>query len=334
MDKTKNSNAAQVSLKKKRQGSSDVSTDDQDKMTATEPVRQIKKLARDKGAIILAHNYQIDEIQDIADFSGDSLELSQMAAKNDARMIVFCGVHFMAESAAILSPRKKVIIPDPTAGCPMADMVGPDDVAELRRQHPRAMVVTYINSTAAVKACSDVICTSSNAVKIVERVEADEIIFLPDKNLGSYVQRFTKKHIILWKGFCPTHERFTREDLIAVREQHPDALVMVHPECRPDVIDMADEVLSTGQMVKFVQQTDKKKIIVGTEIGMIHKLRSVAPDIEYILASESFICPNMKKINLRVLLRSLESEQTIVTVEDGVRDKARKALDRMLELSY
>lgn len=321
-------------MEKKRRGSSDVSDKEQEQIAETETATQIKKLARDKEALILAHNYQIDEIQDIADFSGDSLELSQIAAKNSARMIVLCGVHFMAESAAILSPRKKVIIPDPTAGCPMADMVGPDDVAELKRQHPGAMVVTYINSTAAVKACSDVICTSSNAVKIVERIEADEIIFLPDKNLGSYVQRFTKKNIILWKGFCPTHDRFTLEELVAVREKHPDAIVMVHPECRPEVIDMADEVFSTGQMVRFVQQTDKKKIIVGTEIGMIHKLRSVAPYIEYIHASDFFICPDMKKINLPALLRSLESEKTLVTVDNAVRDKARKALDRMLELSY
>jgi len=296
--------------------------------------QEIKKLAKEKNAIILAHNYQIDEIQDIADFSGDSLELSRIAAKNDAAMIVFCGVHFMAESASILSPQKKVIIPDPTAGCPMADMVGSDDVIYLRGKHPGAMVVTYINSTAAVKALSDVICTSSNALKIVERVDADEIIFLPDRNLGSYVQRFTKKKIILWKGFCPTHEKFTPEELVAVREKNPGAVVIVHPECRPDVIDMADEVLSTGQMVKFVQKTDKKKIIVGTEIGMIHKLKSVAPHIEYIPASASFICPNMKKINLPVLLKGLQNEQTVVSVTPDIRDRAKKALDRMLELSY
>jgi quinolinate synthase len=295
---------------------------------------KIKSLAREKNAIILAHNYQVGPVQDVADFSGDSLELSQIAAKNDAAMIVFCGVHFMAESASILSPRKKVILPDPTAGCPMADMVEPDDVIKLREQNPGAMVVTYINSTASVKACSDVICTSSNALKIVERVEADRIIFLPDKNLGSYVQRFTSKKIILWKGFCPTHEKFSREDLLAIKSLHPDALVMVHPECRPEVVDMADEVLSTGQMVKFVQKTDSKKIIVGTELGMIHKLRGVAPGIEYILASESFICPNMKKINLTVLLKSLQDEETVVTVEESIREKARKALDRMLELSY
>ncbi len=295
--------------------------------------QEIKKLAGDKNAIILAHNYQIDEIQDIADFSGDSLELSQIAAKNDAAMIVFCGVHFMAESASILSPRKKVIIPDPTAGCPMADMVDAEDVIALRQQHPGAMVVTYINSTAAVKAHSDVICTSSNALRIVERVDADEIIFLPDRNLGSYVQRFTKKKIILWKGFCPTHEKFTPEELRTVREKNPGAVVMVHPECRPEVIDLADEVLSTGQMVKFVQKTDKRKIIVGTEIGMLHKLKSVAPHIEFIPASASFICPNMKKINLPVLLRGLQNEETVVSVDADIRDRAKKALDRMLELS-
>lgn len=297
-------------------------------------IQEIKKLAKDKNAIILAHNYQIDQIQDIADFSGDSLELSQLASKNDASMIVFCGVHFMAESAYILSPHKKVIIPDPKAGCPMADMVEPEDVIALKEKHPDAKVVTYINSTAAVKAHSDVICTSSNALKIVERVDSDRIIFLPDKNLGSYVRRFTKKEIILWEGFCPTHEKFTRKELAVMRERHPDAAVIVHPECRPEVIDMADEVLSTGQMVSYVRQTDKKKIIVGTEIGMIHKLKKVAPNIEYIPASSSFVCPNMKKITLPVLLESLRREQTEVFVAADVRDKAKKALERMLELSY
>jgi quinolinate synthase len=296
--------------------------------------KQIKELAREKNAIILAHNYQVPEIQNIADFSGDSLELSQVAAKNDARMIVFCGVHFMAESASILSPDKKVIIPDPTAGCPMADMVEAEDVIRLRRENPDAMVVTYINSTAAVKALSDVICTSSNAVKIVDRVKAERIIFLPDRNLGSYVQRFTKKQIILWKGFCPTHEKFTLEDLNAIRAKHADAIVMVHPECRPEVIDRADKVLSTGQMAAFVRTTDSRKIIVGTEIGMIHKLKSIAPHIEYIPASDSFICPNMKKINLQKLLVALQKEETVVLVDDEVRSKARQALDRMLELSY
>jgi quinolinate synthase len=294
----------------------------------------IKKLAREKKALILAHNYQIAEVQDIADHTGDSLELARIAAKNDADMIVFCGVYFMAESASILSPEKKVIIPDPEAGCPMADMVGPEDVMEMKAIHPDAQVVTYINSSAAVKACSDVICTSSNALKIVERIDADKIIFLPDKNLGSYVQRFTKKTIIPGKGFCPTHEKFTREDLIAVKRMHPDALVMVHPECRPEVVDMADKVFSTGQMVEFAARTGVKKIIVGTETGLIHKLSSVAPEIEFIPATGSFICPNMKKINLDVLHTSLIEEQTVVTVDPLVREGAGRALERMLELSY
>lgn len=296
--------------------------------------KQIKELAREKKAVILAHNYQIGEIQDIADITGDSLELSQKASATDARMIVFCGVHFMAESASILSPGKKVIIPDPTAGCPMADMVTPDDVIALRKENPDAKVITYINSTAAVKACSDAICTSSNAVKIVERTPGDNIIFLPDRNLGSYVQRFTRKRIILWHGFCPTHERFTAEDLAAVKKSHPDALVMVHPECRPDVIDLADLVLSTGQMVAFVQKTDRRSIIVGTETGMIHRLKSVAPHVRYIPASGSFICPNMKKINLETLHRSLKNEETRVTVDPEVSMRAKMALDKMLELSY
>ncbi|MBN2160260.1 MAG: quinolinate synthase NadA [Spirochaetes bacterium] len=295
---------------------------------------QIKELAREKKAIILAHNYQIGEIQDVADITGDSLELSQKASATDAAMIIFCGVHFMAEAASILSPDKTVIMPDPTAGCPMADMVTPEDVMALRKEHPDAKVVTYINSTAAVKACSDVICTSSNAIKIVERTEGDTIIFLPDRNLGSYVQRFTPKHIILGSGFCPTHDHFTRDDLLAVKDKHPDAVVMVHPECRPEVIDIADHVLSTGQMVSFAQNTDKQKIIVGTEIGIIHKLKRIAPHIEYIPASQSFICPDMKKINLQTLLSSLQNEETRVTVDAEVRRNAKKALEKMLELSY
>ncbi len=295
---------------------------------------KIKTLAKEKNAIILAHNYQNDEVQDAADFTGDSLELARIAAKNNAELIVFCGVHFMAESASILSPQKKVIIPDPNAGCPMAEMVDAEDVIELKKAHPDAKVVTYINSTAAVKALSDVICTSSNAVKIVERIEADKIIFLPDKNLGSYVQRFTDKRIILGNGFCPTHDRFTLDDLVRIKKKHPDALVMVHPECRPEVVDAADMVLSTGHMAKFVETTEVKKIIVGTEIGLIHKLRQIAPNIEYIPASDSFICPNMKKINLDILLKSIQDEETVVSVNPAIREKAAKALERMLELSY
>ncbi len=295
---------------------------------------EIKRIAREKNALILAHNYQSGEIQDIADISGDSLELAQKASKNDADIIVFCGVHFMAESASILSPEKKVILPDPDAGCPMADMVDAEGLMELKQEHPDAVVVTYINSSAEVKALSDIICTSSNALKIVERAESNKIIFVPDRNLAAYVQRFTGKKIIPWKGFCPTHEKFTIADLEAVREKNPGALVIVHPECRPEVIDAADKVLSTGQMVKFVQETDALKIIVGTEIGMIHRLSKAAPHIEFIPASESFICPNMKKINLEKLYHSLVNEMPVITVNDDIRVKALKSLERMLELSY
>lgn len=294
---------------------------------------KIKSLVKEKNAIILAHNYQRGEVQDIADYTGDSLELARIAAKNDADIIVFCGVHFMAESASILSPEKTVLLPDINAGCPMADMVDDESLLELKKKHPDAKVVTYINSTAVVKAVSDVCCTSSNAVKIVQRIEADKIIFVPDKNLGNYVQRFTDKEIIPWQGYCPTHENFTLDDFEKITKQHPDALVMVHPECRSEVIDRADEVFSTGQMVKFVQETNEKKIIVGTEMGMIHKLQSVAPHIEYILAAKSFLCPNMKKINLEKVYKALLNEKPIVSVSPEVAKKAHVCLERMLEYS-
>ncbi len=296
-------------------------------------INEIKKLAAERNAVILAHNYQKGEIQDIAHINGDSLQLSREAAETDADIIVFCGVHFMAESAAMLSPGKKVILPVPDAGCPMADMVDPEGLRELKNEHPDAMVVTYINSSAEVKALSHVICTSSNAVSIVQKANAQKIIFTPDKNLAAYVQRFTQKEIIPWKGFCPTHENFTCEDLLKIKEEHPDALVMVHPECRPEVIDSADEVLSTGQMVKFVEKTDAKKIIVGTESGMIHRLKIAAPGIEFIPASDSFICPNMKKNSLEKVYHSLLNESPVITVNKDTREKAVEALNRMLELS-
>ncbi len=293
----------------------------------------IRKLAGDKNALILAHNYQREEVQAVADHTGDSLELARIAADNAAEIIVFCGVHFMAESAAILSPEKKVLIPDPTAGCPMADMASPEDLVAMRGMYPDAMVVTYINSSAEVKALSDVCCTSANAVTIVQRVDARRVIFVPDRNLGRWVQRFTDKEIIQWKGFCPTHERFSAEDLAEAKRANPDALVMVHPECRPEVIDMADEVLSTGQMVKFVRETDRARIIVGTEEGMIHKLRSVAPGIEYILPSKALVCPNMKKTTLEKVHAALANEEPVVSVSSDVREKSLGCLRRMLELS-
>ena len=293
----------------------------------------IRKLAGEKNALILAHNYQREEVQAVADYTGDSLELARAAADTSAQIIVFCGVHFMAESAAILNPEKKVLLPDPTAGCPMADMAEAGDLAAMRERHPDAAVVTYINSSAEVKALSDVCCTSANATRIVQRLDARRVIFVPDRNLGMWVQRFTDKEIIQWKCFCPTHERFSAEDLAEAKRANPDALVMVHPECRPEVIDMADEVLSTGQMVKFVRETDRAQIIVGTEEGMIHKLRSIAPGIEYILPSKALVCPNMKKTTLEKVHAALVNEEPVVTVDPEVREKSLGCLRRMLELS-
>ena len=293
----------------------------------------IRILAKKKNALILAHNYQNPEIQDVADHVGDSLELSRIAASNTADIIVFCGVHFMAESAYILSPQKKVLLPDINAGCPMADMVTAEALIARKKELPGAAVVTYINSPAAVKAESDVICTSSNAVKIVQKIDADEILFVPDRNLGSWVSRFTDKKIHLWDGCCPIHAYISAEEIRAVKKEHPDAILIVHPECAPEVVDMADEVLSTGEMVRFAEKTDRKKIIVGTESGMIHKLKKAAPHIEFIAASENFLCKNMKKTTLEKVYAALDSETPVITVPDDIAEKSRKALTRMLELS-
>ena len=296
-------------------------------------INEIEKIKKTKKAIILAHNYQNPEVQDIADFTGDSLELSRIAADNDAEVIIFCGVHFMAESAYILSPQKKVILPDITAGCPMADMATAQDVMEMKKKNPDAAVVTYINSSADVKAVSDICVTSANAVQIVNKLKENKIIFVPDRNLAHYVQRFTTKQIIPWKGFCPTHDRFTKDELIAVRQKYPEACVIVHPECRPEIIDMADKVLSTGQMVKNINTIPHKQVIVGTEEGMLHKLKKIAPEKEFILASKGFICPNMKKITLEKILIALTEEQPIVAVKEDTRIKAFSALQKMLDLS-
>ncbi len=296
-------------------------------------VEDIERLKKQKKALILAHNYQNPEIQDLADYTGDSLELSRIAANNDAKIIIFCGVHFMAESAYILSPQKKVILPDLTAGCPMADMAEAQDVLDIKQKYPDAAVVTYINSSADVKAVSDVCVTSANAVTIVNKLDQDTIIFVPDKNLASYVQRFTNKKIIPWKGFCPTHDRFTKDELVALKQQYPKACVIVHPECRPEIIDLADKVMSTGQMVKNINTIHNKQVIIGTEVGILHKLKKIAPEKEFILASKGFICPNMKKITLEKILKALYKEQPIITVKEETRMKAFKALQKMLELS-
>ncbi len=244
----------------------------------------IRLLKKESNAVILAHNYQLAEIQDIADFTGDSLELSQKAAATDADVIVFCGVHFMAETASILCPDKTVLLPDINAGCPMANMITAEALREKKREYPRATVVCYVNSTADVKAESDICCTSANAVRVIESISAPEIIFVPDQYLGDYVASKTGRKMILWPGFCPTHIRIKPQDIIRLREEYPRAKVVVHPECRPEVTALADEVLSTGGICRFARETDAREIIIGTEMGILHRLRKENPDKKFLVS--------------------------------------------------
>lgn len=294
-------------------------------------VGKILRLKEERKAVILSHNYQLGEVQDIADFVGDSLELSQNAAKTNAEVIVFCGVHFMAETAAILSPKKIVLLPNILASCPMADMATAESLREKKREHPGATVVAYVNTTAEVKAESDVCCTSANAVELVHRLDAREILFVPDQYLGQYVSTRTGKEMILWPGFCPTHCRIQVADILRLKREYLQAEVMVHPECRPEVIEIADVVLSTSGMCRHVSRTDSREIIVGTEIGIIHRLRKENPDKIFIPVSEQAICPTMKLITLEDILRSLEEMSFQVKVPEGVRLRAKAAVDRMLQ---
>jgi quinolinate synthase len=292
---------------------------------------KIKKLKAQRNAVILAHNYQPGEIQDIADFTGDSLALSIQAAKTDAEVIVFCGVKFMAETAAILSPEKTVLLPDKHAGCPMADMITAKQLRELKGKHPGALVVCYVNSSAEVKAESDYCCTSANAVEIVNSLPADvEVIFVPDQHLGRFVSEKTGRKMILWPGYCITHAAITEDDIKLARKSHPDALVMAHPECNEPVKALSDKILSTGQMLKFAHNSDAKTFIVATETGIIHTLKKENPDKEFIPAGTRAVCPNMKRITLDKVLWSLEDMQYKVTVQDEIRTRAKRALDRMV----
>ena len=292
---------------------------------------KIEKLKQQRNAVILAHNYQPPEIQDLADFTGDSLGLSIKAAETDAKVIVFCGVQFMAETAAVLSPRKTVLLPDKLAGCPLADMITADQLRKLKQQHPDATVVCYVNSSAEVKAESDYCCTSSNAVEVVESLPADrEIIFVPDQHLGRFVIEKTSRELVLWPGYCHVHVVITEADIRNAKANHPDAIVMAHPECTEPVKALADEVLSTGQMLKFAGKNSAKRFIVATEIGMIYALKRQNPQSEFIAASERAICPNMKRITVEKVLWSLEDMRYKVTVPDKVRVKAKKAIDRMV----
>lgn len=293
---------------------------------------EIKKLAKERDAIILAHNYQIDEIQEIADFTGDSLGLSIEASKVKNKTIVFCGVHFMAETAYILSPDKTVLLPEKDAGCPMADMVTAEELRKMKDKFPGVPVVCYVNSSAAVKAEADICCTSANAVNIVKSIDSDRIIFAPDMNLGHFVSRFVDKEIILWEGFCPTHRRLTSKEVLELKSKYPDAVFIAHPECNPDVIDLADHVCSTSGFYTFVKQSDKKRFIIGTEKGVLYKLKKENPDKEFIMAYDTFQCKNMKKITLKSLYNSLKDMKYIIKVDEEERLKAYNSIKRMLEV--
>ena len=291
---------------------------------------EILSLKKRRNAVVLAHNYQLGEVQDIADFVGDSLELSQNAAKTDAEVIVFCGVHFMAETASILCPQKIVLLPDIHAGCPMADMVTAERLRDKKRELSGVIVVCYINSSAEIKAESDVCCTSANAVKVIESLDAKEILFVPDQYLGHYISTKTDKQMILWPGFCPTHLRIQLQDITKRKLEYPQAKVIVHPECRPEVIALADEVLSTGGICRYAKREDVSTMIIGTEVGIIHRLRKENPGKKFIPASEQAVCPMMKLITLENVLWSLQEMTSQVKVPEEIRLRAKVAVDRML----
>jgi quinolinate synthase len=319
---------------------------------------KISRLKKDLNAVILAHNYQRPEVQDLADFTGDSLELSRMAAKTDFEIIVFCGVHFMAESASILSPNKTVLLPERSAGCPMADMVtvkGPrktlrelyTDVfgivfefadeftlLDMKKKYPGVPVVAYVNTSAAVKAESDICCTSSNVIKVVESLKEDTVICIPDRNLSAYAAKRTKKKIISWDGFCNVHHAHLDVEIVKQsRAMHPDAALVVHPECPPEIQDMADHITSTSGMLRFCRESNHKEFIIGTEEGLLHRLKKENPDKQFYMVSEEMFCSNMKRTKVESVLRALESRQHVIQVPEEIRVRAKRALDRMLEIT-
>jgi quinolinate synthase len=297
---------------------------------------RIKKLKKEKNAVILAHNYQIPEVQDIADFVGDSLGLSIEAARTDASIIVFCGVHFMAETAKILSPQKIVLLPDKNAGCPMADMIDADGLRSLQVKHPDAITVCYVNTSAAVKARCDYCCTSANAIKIVQNIllnhKNQEIIFIPDKYLAQYVSAHVKRDFIIWEGYCPTHAKILPENIMQAKSFHPKAKVIVHPECRPTVTALADVVASTEGMSKYIRKAPQTEFIIGTEIGIIHRIKKENPDKYFYPVTEAAICPNMKRITLEKILWSLEDLSYEINVPPDIMEKARLSIERMLQM--
>lgn len=318
---------------------------------------RILSLKKELNAIILAHNYQRPEVQDIADITGDSLELSRAAAKTDYKVIVFCGVHFMAESASILSPDKTVLLPELNAGCPMADMItvsGPRitkrelfkelyhinfqfpeefTLRDIKKKYPGVPVVAYVNTSAAVKAESDICCTSSNVVKVIESLKEDTVICVPDRNLSAYAAKRTKKTVIPWDGFCNVHHvQLTLEDAKQAKAERPGALLVVHPECPPEIQDMADHITSTSGMIRFCKESPANEFIIGTEEGLLHRLKKDNPNKTFYLLSRKMVCPNMKRTHLSSVLAAMEKMQYVIKVPDDIRIKAKRALDRMLEI--
>ena len=294
---------------------------------------RVRELAAERKAVILAHNYQPGDVQDVADFVGDSLGLSRQAAKTDAGVILFCGVHFMAETAALTCPGKIVLLPDANAGCPMANMVTVRQLEAVKAQHPGAAVVCYVNTSAEVKAHSDICCTSANSIQVVNSIEPGrEIIFVPDQSLGGYTARQTGRELILWQGYCPTHHRILPEEIARLKAEHPDALVVVHPECVAETIALADSVGSTTGILDYCRETDAGEFIIGTEIGMLHRLRKENPGKVFYGLDRLAECPNMKLTSLEKMVWSLEDMATQVAVPDAVARPARRAIERMLAL--
>jgi quinolinate synthase len=295
--------------------------------------KKILALKQERNAVIVAHNYQIDDVQALADMIGDSFALSKYCASIPQDVIVFCGVHFMAESAKILSPQKTVLLPEIHAGCPMADMVTAEDLRALKRDHPNAAVVCYINTSAAVKAECDICCTSSNAVKVIQSLAEAEIIFVPDKNLGNYIaKKVPEKRMIIWDGFCVTHHRVTLEEVQKAKEAHPDAVLLVHPECRPEVVELADFVGSTRQIIDFAAASKEKKFIIGTEMGVLYSLKRNNPEKTFYLLSQGLICPNMKKTRLESVYTALTEMRYAIEIEEEIMIKAKTTLERMLKV--
>ena len=296
-------------------------------------VEQISKLRRELNAIILAHNYQRSEVQDIADYTGDSLELSRKAAATDADVIVFCGVHFMAETAKILSPDKTVLLPDEEAGCPMADMITMGQLEQEKAKYPGVQVICYVNSSASVKAGSDICCTSANAVQVVQAMDRDRpILFVPDQYLGHYAIRQAGREMHLWPGYCPTHMKIGVNDISIQKERHPQAEVLVHPECRPEVIDAADQALSTGGIIRYARSYEGSTLIIGTETGILHRLRKENPAVEYVPVTKRGLCPNMKRITLEKVLWSMAAMEPQIDIPEDIRQRALIAVERMLRL--